>query len=584
MFKAFLEYNDGKLIALSPNKMTYEEELYVDFKIEEQDNGRLISLTMHPKEDITIKRVWVELDFQYTTDHKIFCNGFQSWTESREFERTERFTGLKPFANFMMKYYGDYHFENIKYEQGSFHSWTYTYIRTGYKKMLFLGALNEHTGYTIFRHKIVQNKLLIEKDCSDLSLSHSYPVFELWYQEGEDKTVFDLYFKKMNTVKPKAKPAIGWTSWYHYYTDISERIIQKNLEAFKKRAVPVDIFQIDDGYQTKVGDWLSIKPSFPRGMKAMANEIHHKGYKAGLWLAPFVCESKSDIFKNKKHWLLKDEKGDYVKAGYTPLWSGWFYALDFYNKEVQDYLSGVFHTVLEKWGFDMVKLDFLYAVALIKRPNKTRGQIMHESMTFLRNLVGEKLILGCGVPLGACFGLVDYCRIGADIHLKWEHRLLKFLGNRERVSTIIALRSVLGRWQLNERAFQSDPDVFILRKEKNKLTEVQQDTILLINTLLGNVIFTSDYLGDYDEEQWSEYQSIYKWMNSEIVYVVQVKDIYQIEFKNNGVYYVAICNLGKQKGNSVLNSRQIVLEPYESMVLKDNSKNYIGLEGRDRPI
>ena len=66
---------------------------------------------------------------------------------------------------------------------------------------------------------------------------------------------------------------------------------------------------------------------------------------------------------------------------------------------------------------------------------------MNDTMTFLRNSCGDKLILGCGVPLGSAFGLVDYCRIGADIHLEWEHKLLKFLENRERVSTCLLYTS-----------------------------------------------------------------------------------------------------------------------------------------------
>ena len=37
-------------------------------------------------------------------------------------------------------------------------------------------------------------------------------------------------------------------------------------------------------------------------------------------------------------------------------------------------------------------------------------------------------------------------------------------GKKERVSCRAAMRSIFSRWQLNQRAFASDPDVFILRK------------------------------------------------------------------------------------------------------------------------
>jgi alpha-galactosidase len=142
-------------------------------------------------------------------------------------------------------------------------------------------------------------------------------------------------------------------------------------------------------------------------MKFIAESIKDKGYKSGLWLAPFACEKRSRLYNEHSSWLLRDTNGRPVRAGFNPGWSGTFYALDFYNQEVRGYLKKVFHNVLMEWGFDMVKLDFLYAVALIPRKDKTRGQIMHEAMEFLREIIGDKIILGCGVPLGSSFGLVD---------------------------------------------------------------------------------------------------------------------------------------------------------------------------------
>ena len=55
-------------------------------------------------------------------------------------------------------------------------------------------------------------------------------------------------------------------------------------------------------------------------------------------------------------------------------WGG-FYALDIYNEEVRQYLKKVFDTVLNTWGYDMVKLDFLYACCIIPYNNKSRGEI-----------------------------------------------------------------------------------------------------------------------------------------------------------------------------------------------------------------
>ena len=39
---------------------------------------------------------------------------------------------------------------------------------------------------------------------------------------------------------------------------------------------------------------------------------------------------------------IQDEKGKFVRAGFSPLWSGIFYALDFYQEGVRNYLKKVF--------------------------------------------------------------------------------------------------------------------------------------------------------------------------------------------------------------------------------------------------
>lgn len=559
--RAILKYHH-KTVEILAGKKVFEEELYVDFSVEEVEDGQRLQLTIHPKQSIAIDYLAIELYHPYQASEGIFCNGFQSWTESREFNINDKITPIRSFVKNRIGTFGDYDFCTYPNQKGCLHSWSYTYIRTG-EEIHLAGSLSELTGYTLFRHNTSKDELYIEKDCAGLELNHSYPALDIYIGQGAENQQFDNYFKLANIAAPKAKPIIGWTSWYHYYTDISEDIILDNLSAFSEKQLAIDIFQIDDGYQTHIGDWLSVKANFPNGMAHICRKIHEQNYKAGIWLAPFICEQKSELFQQHPDWILKDRTGKPVRVGWNPLWSGWFYALDFYNKQVQDYVMNALLTVLNKWNYDMVKLDFLYAVALAPPPNKTRGQVMHEAMRFLRNVVGEKLILGCGVPLGSSFGLVDYCRIGADVHTRWEHRLLKWLRGRERVSTILSLRSTLGRWQLNGRAFYNDPDVFILRKEKQKLNLQQQHTLFLINVLLGSVIFTSDNVRDYSADTWEMYEHILKWKDSRVEKVIGKDDLYEIHFTHKNTSHIAVCNLTKD--NQTI--RGVDLMGFQSRVL-----------------
>ncbi len=566
-FTTTLSYN-GKTVTLAPDKMTFQDELYVDYKIEQQSNTTRIQLMIHPKEPVVLKSLKLEGSKNFKAHEKIFCNGFQSWSESREYSLDEKIPSLNALARPYLKYSGDAYFDSIKRGKGLFHSWTYGYIKSG-NKIDFIGSLSESTAFTLIQYDSKMGTVSIEKECNELVLEHSFPILDIFLAEGNISWVFDEYFKQMNIQSPKAPPLTGWTSWYNYYTDISETIILKNADAFQEKNAAIDIIQIDDGYQQYIGDWLKINDRFPNGMQYLAQQIKSKGFKAGIWLAPFICETKSEIFQTKKHWLIQDKKGKPIRVGYNPHWKSWFYSLNFYHKEVQDYLLGVFKIIFEKWAYHLIKLDFLYAACIQPPSNKTRGQMMNDVMLFLRTSIGNNWILACGVPLGSAFGKVDYCRISTDIHLKWEHQILKSLGHRERVSTIAALRTTLNRWQLNGRGFHNDPDVILLRDTNIKLNHTQQYTVLLINTLLGNLIFTSDDVDHYSDEQWAEFQSIYKWQNSDIQSVEsQGSDIYLIRFKKENLKWICVCNLTKKIQLIPIGKSSIELLAYESIVLK----------------
>ncbi|MEM6965576.1 MAG: glycoside hydrolase family 36 protein [Bacteroidota bacterium] len=615
--KAILHYDD-QTVELPIGKMTFFEELYVDFKKSTKNaKYQTYHLIIHPKQAIQIKRLALLFEQTYVESEgtQIFCNGYQSWSESRAYGLKEKIPQLKFWAK-NRQYFGDEHIKEIPRGNGKFHSWTYTYLRNsnsngskndndnsnsnknengnGNKNdnsnsnsnendngndkrngnnnntISFMGSLKEDAAFTYFIHDTKGQRLIVEKDCRHLELTHSYPALDIFVAKGTEEEVYNNWFTEMEIAQPTIKKATGWTSWYNYYTNISEEIILKNLAAFEEKNIPIDIFQIDDGYQTHVGDWLNIKSSFPNGMSTIARAIKQANYKPGIWLAPFVCSGKSDLFRQKKHWLVKNQNGNPQSLGKIKYWGGDFYALDFYQREVQEYLIQVIHVFTQKWGFEFVKLDFLYAVCVFPKKNKTRGQIMADAMEFLGRQLGNKMTLGCGVPLGSVWGKVDYCRISCDVHLRWENQLEKWHGHRERVSTLLALRSTLGRFQLNNRAFRNDPDVFILRNNNNQLSPTQQYTLLIINALCGDLLFTSDFIGDYTAEQLAEFNFIFLLQKAKVKKVQNLTpDKYSIYFDLQEKSFVAICNLNHQQATFSIKQKMITLAPFESIILKD---------------
>lgn len=556
---------------LQPGRANSFDEIYVDFQRQPENGGERWTVFLHPKQDVTIDRLEIQFDLPLPPDARFFANGYQSQSESRLYALDEKIARLPFFTQKYPGIYGDEHIGSIPRGRGRLHSWTYTYLSRysapQQRDIQFCGSLNESTGFTLLLYDRAGATLSVRKDMDGLQLSHSFPALDFWVGEGSEAEMFDRYFQLLGHAKPAGVPAIGWASGNRYGADISEAIILENLDAFAGFCRENDrsgFFQIDDGWQTAVGDWLSVKPAFPQGMAAVAQKIRAQGLQPGLWMAPFVAAQDSELARRHPEWLLRGKDG-------KPLQVGRYYALDFYNNELRNYLGGVFHTLLDRWGYDLLKLDHLFAVCLAPPPGKTRGQVMYEAMEFVRQLAGSKKIMACGVPLGSAFGLVDYCRTGGDVHTAWEQRLPGWLRFRERAGALASLRSTLGRRQLNGRAFHSAPDVFILRDDQQHLSPVQQQTLLTVNALLGDLLSTSDNVAQYSPEQAAEFQAALDWQGSRIIALNDLEDdFYSIEFENKGQRYFAALNLSRRKYALSATGREEDMEllPFESIVFR----------------
>ena len=432
-------------------------------------------------------------------DEKIFMNGYQTWTFCPEYTAEDRILPWKPLPRFLVNKfgldrYGDYHFLDYPKKRGLTHGFSYCYFRWGEEFRLF-ASLDERPGYTIFRYDSGAGRLTIERDCKGLLCGGDYPAFQLYCAQGTEQQVFDGWFAAMG-IKPRTREKLaGYSSWYNRYENIDEESIRADLAGCAQVLRPGDLFQIDDGWQQGVGDW-ECNDKFPHGLKPLVDEIHGKGLKAGLWLAPFGCQKGARLMQEHPDWLLQVEG----KPWYCGCNWGGFYALDIDKPEVRDYLRRVFDRVLNQWGFDLVKLDFLYAAAPFGNERESRAGRMLRAMELLRECCGEKLILGCGVPLMPAFGLVDYCRIGCDVGLDWANSWVMRRTNREYVSTRNAILNSIFRRQLNGRAFLNDPDVFFLREDNLKLSRDEKFILATVNSLFGGLLLCSDDMSKYSPE------------------------------------------------------------------------------------
>lgn len=521
------------------------DDFNIKVESEKLDAGTRFKIWLIPKTELTIKSAKLIIPL-FKGYNRMLVNGYQSWTGSDWLGKHDKIPALNKIAGKLgLSAYGDYRFLKAS-PRGKYASHAFTCFKSSSRDSIFYGSLNRENAYTYFIGDLSRQLIEVVADIQDMELDSPFCLFDLYRSEIDEAQAWEDYSDIYKGPRKPGHKMTGWTSWYQYYTHITEKIILKELSAFHKKNIPIDVFQIDDGFEQKVGDWLDVIPEFPRGMKAVADEIKDKKITPGIWLAPFICEKKSRCFKDHPDWILRDHKGKAVVAGYNPGWSGKFYALDIYNEQVQEYLKMVFETAVKDWGYQVLKLDFLYAACLCPPRNKTRSMVMDMAMNLLHEWCGETKILACGVPLESAFKRVEYCRIGSDVGPIWEDRKLKKLGYRERVSTRNSLISTLTRQSLDQRFFGNDPDVFYLRSEKNDMSEEQNLTLSTINQILGSIVFTSDSIDRYTEKEMELYRGLF---TKETVKNVTIKcddDAYAIKYELGQYRFQLFANLGKE--------------------------------------
>ncbi len=517
------------------------------YALEITDTAERYTVVLNPKCDFELVDFYVENSHEFKKDDWFYAGGYQSWTKSREYKCNDILKGVSklskihPLANHAARLFGDSYIVDYSEKPGEFHSHCYTYIRNGENVKLW-GSLSEKTGFTYFKVKMNKNYFAIHKDVLGKLVTEPYTVFDVVYFEGTYDEVFDSYFAMFDMPETRGGSMSGYTSWYNYFQKIDEKIILRDLDGLNCAKNEANIFQIDDGYETFVGDWLDPCEKFPNGMKYIADKIHKKGYKAGIWIAPFSAQRVSRTTKEHPDWLIKDENG---KPQIGCIGWGGAYTLDIYNDEAREYIKHFFDVILNDWGYDMVKLDFLYSQCITPRNGKCRGEIMYDGMKLLRECVGDKLLLGCGIPMSAAIGVCDACRISCDVDLSYADKIYNRIHvNNEMLCAQSAINNSIFRRHLNGRVFMNDPDVFFLRNDNLKFTWEQKHLLARINNLCGNVLFVSDNAGAYNKKQAEYLRKYFKKTGEKIVAAEYIdNDNIRIDIDDNGTAKVLEFNL-----------------------------------------
>lgn len=279
----------------------------------------------------------------------------------------------------------------------------------------------------------------------------------------------------------EARPTpIGWCSWYCHGPNVSESLmlgtVQRLGEARASGQLPLELVQLDDGWQVQWGDWTIPHPTrFPNGLRPLTAATEAAGMLAGLWIAPCALTSSSALMRAHPEWVLRTPSGAPLKCGWTAP-GLWIYALDVTHPGAIEYVRLVVRTATREWGFKYLKLDFLHTAAMpggVRHdPSVTRSQALYNVMAAVRAEVGNDVfVLACGAPIGPCIGHVDGMRVSADAATHWLPTGIDVPGTRwlfahDRTNLPAArnmARNVVARLPMSGQLWRNDPDCLILR-------------------------------------------------------------------------------------------------------------------------
>jgi alpha-galactosidase len=319
---------------------------------------------------------------------------------------------------------------------------------------------------------------------------------------GKESHVFQQYAEalrqRMGLRRDKKEPRV-WCSWYSLYALIHEQVLNRIVHLLGD--LPFDVVQIDDGWQVSTGDW-DANDKFPSGMERLARRIRDTGRTAGLWLSPFIVTPDSTLFQNRPDWLLKNENGEPVFTGRN--WSGKTYALDVTHPSVLEWLDALTRKV-RSWGYEYLKLDFLYAGAFPGRQYKAmpREEAYRNALRVIREAAGGAYILACGAPIQPSLGLCDGMRIGTDVTPYWLNiPFSTWLNNPNHPGTQNAIRMCIHRQWLKTLT-HIDPDAVYFRSRRASLTKAQRQLLVDLALICGFKVssdppqwLTEEELGD----------------------------------------------------------------------------------------
>lgn len=221
------------------------------------------------------------------------------------------------------------------------------------------------------------------------------------------------------TTAPEVDDVTGWWSWNIFFEQVTETQVLDHARYLHANLAQrgFGLVVLDDGYEQRWGDWEDTDPvRFPSGLDGLAEKVRVEGLAIGLWLAPFLVDEESDLFKTHPEWFVQGDDGQALRHTQLGV-RGTTVVLDPTHPGAAAHLDQLFAR-LAGYGYGLFKLDFLYAGALPGKRHEagvTGIEALHRGLELVRQGAPKAHINLCGMPILPAVGRGHSLRVGADV-------------------------------------------------------------------------------------------------------------------------------------------------------------------------
>lgn len=157
-----------------------------------------------------------------------------------------------------------------------------------------------------------------------------------------------------------------------------EEVTEKNVLNLIPRAAEVgcELFIIDAGWQSSMGDWEIHPQKFPGGFRKIIRSVQEHGMKFGIWMEFERVDRTSRLYREHPEWRMDS-------ASYS--------LLDLSRKDVLEYLYGIIFKLLKENEIFYFKMDLNRYLEVPEVPNRRemRTRYMENFYELMRRLNAE---------------------------------------------------------------------------------------------------------------------------------------------------------------------------------------------------